>query len=44
MRNRSSDGKGKIEVLYSLEKDEVELFENGDRVTAIDFSKYFMFN
>lgn len=36
--------KGKIKVLYSLEKDEVELFENDDRVTTIDFGKYFMFN
>ena len=39
-----SYGKGKIEIWYSLEKDEVELFENGNRVTEIDFSKYFMFN
>ena len=37
-------GKGKIEVLYSLEKDEVEFFEKGNRVRSIDFSKYFMFN
>jgi hypothetical protein len=36
--------KGKIEALYSLEKDEVELFENGCRVSEIDFSKYFIFN
>ena len=39
-----SYGKGKIEIWYSLENDEVELFENGNRVTEIDFSKYFMFN
>ena len=37
-------GKGKIKALYSLEKDEVELFENGELVTEINFSKYFMFN
>ncbi len=36
--------KGKIKVLYSLEKDNVELFENGEPVTEINFSKYFMFN
>lgn len=37
-------GKGKIDVWYSLEKDEVELFENGNRVTEIDFGKFFKFN
>jgi hypothetical protein len=37
-------GKGKIEVWYSLKEDKVELFENGNRVTAIDFGRYFMFN
>lgn len=37
-------GKGKIGVWYSLEKDEVELFENGNRVTEIDFEKFFIFN
>lgn len=37
-------GKRKIEIWYSLEKDEIELFENGNQVTEIDFSKYFMFN
>ena len=37
-------GKGKIEVWYSLENDKVQLFENGNQVTAIDFGKYFMFN
>jgi hypothetical protein len=36
--------KGKIKMLYSLEKDEVELLENDERVTTIDFGKYFMFN
>lgn len=36
--------KGKIKAVYSLEKDEVELFENDDRVTTIDFGKFFMFN
>lgn len=39
-----SYGKGKMEIWYSIEKDEVELFENGNRVTEIDFGKYFMFN
>src|SRR5260221_2477994 len=39
-----SYSKGKIEMWYSLEKDEVKLFENGHQVTKIDFSKYFMFN
>ena len=37
-------GKGKIKALYSLEKDEVELFENGERVKEINFSKFFIFN
>ena len=36
--------KGKVEVWYSLENDKVELFENGNRVTTIDFGRYFMFN
>lgn len=36
--------KGKIEMWYSLENEKVELFENGKRVTAIDFGRYFMFN
>jgi hypothetical protein len=36
--------KGKIEVWYSLEKNVVEMFENGNQVREIDFSKYFMFN
>ena len=39
-----SYAQGKIEIWYSLEKDKVELFENGNQVTEIDFSKYFMFN
>ncbi len=39
-----SYSKGKIEIIYSLEKNEVEFFENGNRVTGINFSKYFMFN
>ena len=37
-------GKGKIEVWYSLENNKVQLFENGNQVTAIDFGKYVMFN
>jgi hypothetical protein len=39
-----SCGNGKIEVSYSVEKNEVQLYENGNRVTEIDFSKYFRFN
>jgi hypothetical protein len=37
-------GKGKIKALYSLEKDEVELFENDELVKEINFSKFFTFN
>jgi hypothetical protein len=37
-------GKGKINVWYSLENDEVVLFENGSLVAEIDFSRYFIFN
>jgi hypothetical protein len=37
-------GKGKIDIWYSLDKNQVELFENGNRVTEIDFGKYFIFN
>ena len=36
--------KGKIDLWYSLEKDKVELFENDNHVTAIDFGRFFMFN
>jgi len=36
--------KGKIDIWYSLDKNEIELFENGNRVTEIDFGKYFIFN
>ena len=35
--------KGKVDIWYSIEDKEVELFENGIRVTEIDFSKYFFF-
>jgi hypothetical protein len=37
-------GKGKIDIWYSLDKDIVELYEDGQQVTAIDFRKYFLFN
>ena len=37
-------GKGKIDIWYSLDKDEIELFDNGNRVTEIDFKKYFLFS
>jgi hypothetical protein len=33
--------KGKIEAWYSIEKKEVVLLENGNRVSEIDFGKYF---
>lgn len=35
--------KGIIEVLYSTEKDEVELFEKGNRVAVLNFKNYFLF-
>jgi len=34
--------KGTIEIWYSLEKDEIVLFEDGKQVTEIDFGKYFI--
>jgi len=37
-------GKGKIKALYCLEKDQVQLFEGGEQVTEINFSKYFVLN
>lgn len=37
-------GKGKINIWYSLDKNAVELYENGQQVTEIDFRKYFLFN
>jgi len=37
-------GKGKIDVWYSLDKNVVELYEGGHKVTEIDFKKYFLFN
>jgi hypothetical protein len=39
-----SYGKGKIEIWYSMEKNEVVLFENSNRVTEIDFKKFSLFN
>jgi len=35
--------KGKIEIWYSIEDNEVGLFEDGNRVIEIDFKKYFLF-
>jgi hypothetical protein len=35
--------KGKIKIWYSMEDNEVEFFENGIKVTEIDFKKYFIF-
>lgn len=37
-------GKGKIDMWYSIEKNEVELYEGGRLVTEINFQKYFLFN
>jgi len=36
--------KGKIDIWYSLDKNAVELYDNGQCVTEIDFRKYFLFN
>ena len=36
--------KGKIDIWYSIEDKDVELFENGIRVAEIDFAKYFLFD
>lgn len=33
----------KLEAWFALDKNQVELFENGDRVSEIDFLKYFIF-
>ena len=38
-----SYGKGKIDIWYSIEKNEVALFENGNPVIEIDFKKFFLF-
>jgi hypothetical protein len=38
-----SYGKGKIDMWYSIARNEVELFENGVRVTEINFKKIFIF-
>jgi len=35
--------KGRIDIWYSIEKNEVALFENGNRVTEIDFKNLFLF-
>ena len=37
-------GKGKIDIWYSLDKNEVKLYDNGQQVTEIDFRKYFLLN
>jgi len=37
-------GKGKISIWYSVEKNEVELYEGEHRVTDINFRNYFLFN
>jgi hypothetical protein len=37
-------GKGKIDIWYSVEKNEVEFYEGGFSVTEINFRKYFLFN
>jgi hypothetical protein len=37
-------GKGKIDIWYSIEKNEIEFYEDGQRVAEINFSKYFLFN
>lgn len=36
-------GKDKIEIWYSIKKNRVELFENGQPVTGINFKNYFLF-
>jgi hypothetical protein len=36
-------GSGKIDAWLSIEDKEVGIFENGNRVTVIDFKKYFLF-
>lgn len=35
--------KGPIDIWYSIEQNEVALFDNGKQVTRIDFRKYFLF-
>ncbi len=35
--------RGKIQLWYSLERDEVQIFDAGHQVTTIDFKKYFLF-
>lgn len=37
-------GKGKIDIWYSIDKNNVELYDNEKLVTEIDFRKYFIFN
>lgn len=37
-------GRGKIDIWYSLDKNDVELYDSGQQVTEIDFKKYFLFN
>ncbi|MBL7869462.1 MAG: hypothetical protein JNM71_15710 [Flavobacterium lindanitolerans] len=36
--------KGKVDIWYSLNNNVVELYEDGQQVTDIDFGKYFLFN
>jgi hypothetical protein len=36
--------KGKIQFWYSIEKNEIALFENGNQVDKINFGKFFLFN
>jgi hypothetical protein len=38
-----SYAKGKIDIWYSIQDKQVGLFEKGNRVTEIDFEKYFLF-
>jgi hypothetical protein len=37
-------GKAKIDIWHSIANNSVELYENGQQVTEIDFRKYFLFN
>jgi hypothetical protein len=36
--------RGNLDMWYSISKDEVELYEQGERVGEINFGKYFVFN
>ena len=37
-------GKGKIDIWYSINRNDVELYDDGQLVTEINFRKYFLFN